>query len=141
MSEGEEQPEDAASRWREGVLEDAGASSAFAGAFNIATPKQQQALPHLPVRTAWSPAAAQVLPATIATCSSLGQACGLFFCSHPHNKATIGRGGMFMIYAMKPVLSCPELCLRCFGLVWQQPGIAASRGPNCDAKQWFYFPV
>lgn len=57
-----EAPEDAASRWREGVLEDAGVSSSFAGVFNLDTrPRQISAPPIAAARQRWSPAAAQVL--------------------------------------------------------------------------------
>jgi len=57
----EEAPEDAASRWREGVLEDAGASSSFASVFNIETKvRQSSAATVAAVRQEWSPAASQV---------------------------------------------------------------------------------
>ena len=55
----DEQPEDSASRWREGVLQDAGASAAFASAFSIPT-VNQQLKPEYDVRDEWTPAAAQV---------------------------------------------------------------------------------
>ena len=56
-----EAPEEAASRWREGVLEDAGASSSFAGVFKLDTcARQISAPPIAAVRQQWSPAAAQV---------------------------------------------------------------------------------
>ena len=62
----EEAPEEAASRWREGVLEDAGTSSSFAGAFNLDTRSRQiSALPIATVRQRWSPAAAQVLNSSL----------------------------------------------------------------------------
>lgn len=57
-----EAPEEAASRWREGVLEDAGASSSFAGVFNLgARSRYVSAPPVATVRQIWSPAAAQVI--------------------------------------------------------------------------------
>lgn len=57
-----EAPEEAASRWREGVLEDAGASSSFADVFNLSKRSRYiSAPPVAPVRQTWSPAAAQVL--------------------------------------------------------------------------------
>ena len=57
----EEAPEDAASRWREGVLEDAGASSSFASVFNLDTKvRQSSSATVAAVRRDWSPAASQV---------------------------------------------------------------------------------
>ena len=57
----EEAPEDAASRWREGVLEDAGASSSFASVFNLDTKARQSSSATVAaVRQEWSPAASQV---------------------------------------------------------------------------------
>ena len=57
----EEQAEDAASRWREGVLEDGGASSSFASAFNLASSSRQSSAPSVATgRKRWSPAASQV---------------------------------------------------------------------------------
>lgn len=57
----EEAPEDAASRWREGVLEDAGASSSFASVFNLETKVRQSSSAKVAaVRQEWSPAASQV---------------------------------------------------------------------------------
>lgn len=61
-----EAPEEAASRWREGVLEDAGASSSFAGVFNLgARSRYMSAPPVATVRQIWSPAAAQVIPQSV----------------------------------------------------------------------------
>ncbi|KAL0024335.1 hypothetical protein WJX79_010875 [Trebouxia sp. C0005] len=58
----EEAPEDAASRWREGVLEDAGASSSFASVFNLDTKvRQSSSATVAAVRQDWSPAASQEL--------------------------------------------------------------------------------
>ncbi|KAL0052243.1 hypothetical protein WJX82_010539 [Trebouxia sp. C0006] len=58
----EEAPEDAASRWREGVLEDAGASSSFASVFNLDTKARQSSSATVAaVRQEWSPAASQEL--------------------------------------------------------------------------------
>lgn len=56
----EEAAEDAASRWREGVLEDAGASSSFASVFNLDTKVRQSSATLAAVRQHWSPAASQV---------------------------------------------------------------------------------
>ena len=66
-----EAPEEAASRWREGVLEDAGASSSFAGVFNLAARSRYVSAPPVAaVRQRWSPAAAQVihLPVGLSVC-------------------------------------------------------------------------
>ena len=63
MSTGQEaeSAEDAASRWREGVLEDAGASSAFASVFNLDTKvHESRASAVATARQNWTPAASQV---------------------------------------------------------------------------------
>ena len=70
-----EAPEEAASRWREGVLEDAGASSSFAGVFNLDTRSRQISAPPIAtVRQRWSPAAAQVLSPSVCL-TAQGTAC------------------------------------------------------------------
>lgn len=64
--EEEEAAEDAASRWREGVLEDAGASSSFASVFNLDTKVRQSSATLAAVRQHWSPAASQVFVVAMA---------------------------------------------------------------------------
>ncbi len=76
----EEAPEDAASRWREGVLEDAGASSSFASVFKLETKVRQSSLATVAaVRQDWSPAASQVC--NICLLLVLSCCCGVFPCT------------------------------------------------------------
>ena len=76
----EEAPEDAASRWREGVLEDAGASSSFASVFNLDTKvRQSSSATVAAVRQDWSPAASQVFH--IFLLLVLSCCCSVFACT------------------------------------------------------------